>query len=362
MLSWLAPAGGALLVLLCLTDIFLTVLYARGGVGLFAPRLNKAIWDGFRAIAPDRQPTKDTLLSFAGPVILVATLGFWVLLLVIGFALIAWPALGTAIEAGSGPTPSGFLPALYYSGWSLTTLGTGDLVPQTDLYRALMIVEGVIGFSALTLVLTYLMSVYSALVRRNALAQQLHHLSGGTGDAAEIVVRLKPGQDGGSAAVILHQIGTGVLDLLESHHSYPVLHYFRMRRTRYAMARIALLALDTAALIRAALPDHGGSAEMLLGAGTDLVRDTERTFVGSAISGEPERDWTDRVGCALRRLDQAGLDVSAFGTATRRYIQVRKEWDGPVRAIARSMSYPWSAIDPATSIEPDGVRPHCVGG
>lgn len=351
MFDWLALAGGALLVLLCLADIFLTVLYARGGAGLLAPRLNKVIWSCFRVAAPRRQPAKDAFLSFAGPTILVASLVVWILLLAVGFALIAWPGLGTGIQASSGPTATGFVPALYWAGYSLTTLGTGDLVPQTDFYRLLMVLQAGIGFSVLTLVITYLMSVYSALVRRNTLAQQLHHLSGGTGDAAEIVVRLRPGRAAGSAAVILNQLGTGLLDLLESHHSYPVLHYFRMRRTRYAMARIALLALDTATLIKAALADRGvETADMLLGAGVDLVRDTERTFVGSgAAAGEPEPDWEARLERALLRLQASGLTVAAPERAEDDYAALRKEWDRPVRAIARSMSYPWSTIDPAAA-------------
>lgn len=348
MLSWLAPAGGALVVTLCLTDIFLTILYARGGAGLFAPRLNKAIWIAFRTAAPKRQPAKDRFLSFAGPTILVTSLGFWVLLLVTGFALIALPGLGTGIQASSGPTPTDFVAALYYSGYSLTTLGTGDLVPQTDLYRMVMVVESAVGFSVLTLVLTYLMSVYSALVRRNALAQQLHHLSGASGDAAEIVARLKPGQDRGSAAVILHRLGSDLADLLEFHHAYPVLHYFRKRRTRYAMARIALLALETATLIKALSADQEGSADMLLGIGTDLVQDTEKMFVVSKTpAGQPAPDWTVRLDKASRRLGQSGLDTFASEGRRAQYTAIRNQWDRPVRAIARSMSYPWTEIERA---------------
>lgn len=58
----------------------------------------------------------------------------------------------------------------YYSGYSLTTLGTGDIVPKTATYRLLTVLEAVLGFSTFTRTLTYFLSVYSALRQRNVFA------------------------------------------------------------------------------------------------------------------------------------------------------------------------------------------------
>ena len=102
------------------------------------------------------------LLTFAGPTLLVVILLTWLLLLWIGFALITWPALGNSIQKSSGTTPTGFAAALYYSGFTLATLGYGEIVPQTGVFRVIAVVESLIEFTVLTLSLTYLFSVYSA--------------------------------------------------------------------------------------------------------------------------------------------------------------------------------------------------------
>ena len=181
-MDWLLKLVGALLVLLALADIFMTVLYARSGAGIITPGLSKGTWILFKGLAPRQGRARAAWLSFAGPMILVVTAATWFSLLTLGFAFVAWPALGSSIQASSGPTPTDLAAALYYSGYSLTTLGTGDLVPQTAAYRLIMVAEAAIGFSALTLTLTYFMSIYSALVRRNTLAQGLHQMSAGTAD------------------------------------------------------------------------------------------------------------------------------------------------------------------------------------
>lgn len=66
---------------------------------------------------------------------MVLSAATWGTLLLVGFALLAWPALGSSIRTSSGTTPTDFMSALYNSGHSLTTLGTGDIVPRTSVFR-----------------------------------------------------------------------------------------------------------------------------------------------------------------------------------------------------------------------------------
>lgn len=334
----------------------MTVLYPRSGTGVLTPRLNHLIWSALKAAAP-RGRRRDGFLSFAGPVLMVTTAATWFLLLLVGFALIVWPALGTAIQATSGPTPDGFAAALYYSGWSLTTLGTGDLVPQTGTFRLLMVTQAVIGFSVLTLTLTYFMSVYSALVRRNTLALGLHQLSGSTGSAAELTARLGAGGSFDDARSILSDVAWRILDLLESHHSYPVLHYFRMKDARYAMARVALLAVETAAIFRTALSeDHrslsnSAAIDMLGGSGQTLLSETAKTFLPQGAPDEARRQDDERAArlrfaALCDRLRKAEIATAAEPEeAGSRYLELRSKWIGLTRAFATSMDYSWSDIE-----------------
>ena len=107
------------------------------------------------------------------------------LALTLGAALIMWPELGHGITAGSGETPRDFVSALLAAGNSLSIVGAGDFTPRTTPMRALYLFNSLSGASVLSLTLTYLMQVYTALLRRNSHALNLHLLSDESDAAAE---------------------------------------------------------------------------------------------------------------------------------------------------------------------------------
>ena len=186
---------GAALMLLFLADIFLTVLYARAGTGLLAPYWNRAIWASLRAAAKLFGKRKGAALSLAGPLIVVLLIGFWAVGLTVGAALVIRPELGTAIRPSSGGTPTDLVTALLVAGNSLSIVGGGGESPHTTATRILFLVNSLIGASVLSLLLSYLVQVYSALRERNALALTIDLMTDSTGDAAETLARLMPGGD-----------------------------------------------------------------------------------------------------------------------------------------------------------------------
>ncbi len=184
--------AGAGLMVLFLADIFLTVLYARAGTGLLAPRWNRIVWNSVKILAGLFRRRRSAALSFAGPVIVVALIAFWAIGLTTGAALIIRPELGDAIQPSNGGASTDFVTALLVAGNSLSIVGGGDYSPHTSATRILFLVNSLIGASVLSLVLSYLVQVYSALRERNALALTVDLMTGGTGDAAEILARLGP--------------------------------------------------------------------------------------------------------------------------------------------------------------------------
>lgn len=343
--------------------------------------MNKGVWQAFRAAGralPSRE-SRDRLLGYAGPILLVLTAGLWLSLLTLGVALVVWPALGSGVQASQGPTPTTFATALYFSGYSLTTLGTGDIVPKTAFYQLLMVGEAAAGFSALTLTLTYFLSVYGALVRRNTFALTLHHRTAGTGDAAEFLARLGPAGDFTGAREDLATLSRDVLNLLESHHSYPVLHYFRFGKPYYALSTMALVVMDTATLIRSALDERANrnfvdsaAATALWGSGLHLLTELSETFLPGGAPrtakeaghsqrseqrqpgnrDEPEQwpeehAWRERYRLALGRLQAAGITtVADEEDGADRYVALRREWHSYVAAFADYMLYDRSEIAP----------------
>jgi len=178
----------------------------------------------------------------------------WFVLLIIGWAMIYQPVLGTAIRASSGGvTDTSWATAIYYSGYLITTLGTGGVVPKTGLYRLLAILETASGFVTISMVITYFMSVYSSLTTRNAFAQGVHHATANTDDAAQLLVMLADGADLSDARSYLATTAASLRQIFQTHRSYPVLRYFHYREPYYALPRILLTVLDTTALCASAL-------------------------------------------------------------------------------------------------------------
>lgn len=341
--------------MLALADLYVTVLYARSDLSLLSSRLFQLVWRGFRAVgsrlSADR---RDRLLTFAGPTLVVSVLILWLGLLLIGFALISWPALGDEIKKTSGQTPTDFATALYYSGYTLATLGYGDIVPQSGFYRVLAVAEALVGFSVLTLALTYLMNVYTALVRRNTLALALHHRSAGTDDAAELLARLGAGGEFSGASTQLSQLAERLHDLYESHHSYPILHYFHFREPFYAMAHIAGLVADAASLSLSALDQsrhrsftQSAAVAESFGGSTYMLTQLAGLFLPSAyrpengaerIDERDSREWRARFEEAAERLSRAGISTpDDRSLAADRYVELRRQWDPYVTGFRQYM-------------------------
>lgn len=362
----LVQAAGVALVALALVDVFLIVLYLRGGVGLLTPLLSTLVWNLLKGVARLPRGRRDHLLSFAGPLILVAIAVAWLLMVWTGFALIVWPALGTGITASSGATSTDFATALYYAGYSLTTLGTGDLVPRTALWRLLMILEAGLGFALYTLVITYLLSVYSALRRRNVFATGLHHRTAATGSAGEYLVRLATGADPWRARGDFEVVVDGMVDLYESHQLYPILHYFRYPEAQYSIARIAFLALDTYSLMQASLDQEEHRPLLTSSATRGLWESTQQMLVGLGDTFLPDLDpdegaaseertigWRDHLREVRTRLEEEGLALAPEAAAEERYVDLRRQWQPWVAAFAEHMGYPPEAVTGEERAEED---------
>jgi hypothetical protein len=351
--------GGAALMLLFLADVFLTVLYARAGTGLLAPYWNRAIWTTLRAASTLFGRRGSVILSFAGPVIIVALIAFWALGLAVGAALIIRPELGSAIRPSSGDTSTDFVTALLVAGNSLSIVGGGDYSPHTTGTRLLYLLNSLIGASVLSLVLSYLVQVYSGLRERNAFALTIDAMTDGTGDAAQMLARLMPGGDSSDATSELGNLIRPLAAIKEAHHFYPLLFYFRFREPLYSVSRFGFVLLDLMTLIESAL-DHRrygtlvGSAPLTaLRRATLMLFDTlDRNFPTSSHHPEHAAEsWQGRRSYveASRTLARAGIDAQPDGV--ERYVAERSQWEPLVDRIARTLGLRNDEVDCRRSLK-----------
>ena len=345
------------LIIITAIDIFITVLYPRTGKSIVSLPLGRGIWQIFRRLA--RWTKSDRLMAYCGSVVLVVVAIFWIALFIIGFALVVWSMLGDEIVASSGKTPTDFGTAVYYSGFNFTTLGVGDLVPQETTCRLLTILQSALGFATFTVTLTYLLSVLNALTQRNIFALSLHHRTGTKADAAELLLGWGMGGEFDNAKQDIANMTRDLLRLLESHNSYPVLHYFRFPEPHYSLARMLLITMDTATLIKTALCDreyksliYSTAVTELQSSGLYTLKQLADSFLpGSAIvSYSCEAQWREWYFHVVRRLQSEGIKTPEdIETGADEYVSLRREWNNKVAAFAKHMAYRWSDITPAES-------------
>ncbi|HWK66379.1 MAG TPA: two pore domain potassium channel family protein [Rhizobiaceae bacterium] len=365
MMGRLQQGLGILLILIILLDVFLTVLYARIGTSIVGSRVERLIWASFVTASNAFGSRQGTVLSYCGPVILVLLVGVWAFGLTLGAALIMHPELGTSIRATNGETPTDFVTAMYAGGTSMAIVGASDFTPHTSSTRLLFLSNSLIGASVLSLTLTYLMQVYTALRRRNVMALSIHLLSGRRGDAAELLAHLGPQGQFSAGYTNLSELGVEMTHAKEAHHFYPVLFYFRFSDPYHSVSRSMLVALDTVSLIKSALDDEKyrwlketGAVAQLWEASMMLLITLVNTFLhrgaqsgGGAQPDQQTRDrWLARYRAALHRLQQAGIQTTGDEKAgAEAYISYRAQWDHHISKLAPSMAYSMDEIDPATS-------------
>jgi hypothetical protein len=369
--SWLnvaEQAAGVLLMAFVLLDVFLTVLYARlgphgaarlgaGFVGLHVGRAVRAVLQA----VPLEGKERGGLLSFCGPLTLVLLITCWAWGLTLGAALVVHPHLGDGIQVATGSTPTDFIAAIYAAGTSLAITGSSEFDPTSDAMRMLYLVNSLIGTSVVTLCVTYLLQVYAALLRRNALSLSLDLYTSETGDAAELIAALAPSGDWSLSINNLASLAQGITTLEESHHFYPLLFYFRPARPQQSIARFLLVALDMVTLLRTALAPHeaaraGSCAPVVqLDQACRLMAETlQATFMREPDPPPYEADaetlarWRARYRRARRRMRQAGLPLLEDAAAGEdRYIVLRCRWFRRIDDLARYMAFPIERVDPA---------------
>lgn len=162
---------GVALIALALRDIF-DVLFHPLGRGMVARKVVQAVTGAAR-----RLPGSDgTAGLLAGPISYVTVVATWATLLAVGWALVFMSQLPEGFNFDPGLDPaahSGFADALYISLVNLTSLGYGDISPASPLLRVLGPVETMFGLGLLTASISWLLSIYAGISRRDSLAHEV---------------------------------------------------------------------------------------------------------------------------------------------------------------------------------------------
>lgn len=269
--DWLVTGVGAAVVLLTLRDIFHTLWHPSAG-GSLSEIVIRAIWRAGR-----RRRRRGHPRAVTGHVALLAVIVTWLVLVVVGGALIYAPHLPGGFVYGPGVDPAahgGFLDAMYLSAVTVSTLGFGDVVPAEAWLRLVVPAHSLIGFALLTAAVSWIVLVHPALGRRRALAVRLTL----TRRAVEEGLLTEP--DSVLGAVVLQALANDVVQVRIDLAQYAETYYFRDGSEDSALPTTIGIAVGLAAEGRnSPRPDVRLAARMLDDAIDGLARVLDQQFL-----------------------------------------------------------------------------------
>lgn len=353
-MTGLFPLVGAILLLMLVVDVYMTVFIPRGPAGPISRRLYAVSWAGWRRLG-DLLPQgrRRHWLALVGPLLVPLTVMVWAALLVMGYALVYYPWAGAFLvsPAETGELPA-WLKALYYSGYSATTLGIGDVVPQGGPLRLVAVLEAAHGFLLFSVGITYLLSIYAALNRTTALALEISRFVG-RGDGGDPVDLLIATACAGAEQDIrdwLARTTSHLAHVVQTEAQYPLLHYFHVPEDDRALPVALADLLEVVTLGRTLLSPAdfsalaGGPASVAierlahhhLRQGADQLG--RRAPDAQALEQERRESYLN----ARARLEAAGVPVQEDGQAWAAYAALRAEWDAADQCVRAHFAYPES--------------------
>lgn len=255
-MNFLLTALGVILLALVFYDIYSTILRATKYPGPFSEIINRGLWWlASRSTRNVNRRLRHRLLSSVGPLLMPCLIGFFILILLTGFALIYTPRMETGFKISNEVPSSSILQAFYFSGVTLLTIGYGDIMPITDTTRIIALIEGASGLAIISLSITYLLTVYGALERKRAVALKFYHQARQGADISGFISSHFSRGRFHSLTESLREATHDLQELLESHIEHPVIHYFHPVEVYRGLPRALFVVLETVAILNAHLDE-----------------------------------------------------------------------------------------------------------
>lgn len=212
--------AGTLLLWVTVTDALLTTVRAGRAAGPITQRLAERMWRSAIRLGSRHGPPPGT-----GPAITFAAVTVWVVLFVGGWFLIFSASPGAVVDNQDRPSdPWG---RLYFTAFTVSTLGIGDYRPSGAVYQVLTGVSSITAFGLATLVITYVASLNSAVASKRRFAREVLALGS---SPASILHSSWNGRGFGPLENELQSLTGSVHGLAEEQLTYPLLHYFSTRQ------------------------------------------------------------------------------------------------------------------------------------
>jgi hypothetical protein len=324
---------GAGIVGLAVVDMVKTTLVLRGGGGPLAQPLAQHLW----RLALRRHAARPSRRSLAGFVYVIL---FTLILVWLGLLWAGWSLVFTAGESAVLDTqthaPASLWSRVYFAGYSLITLGVGDFRPSAPPWQLLTVLAAANGFFVVTLTITYLAPLLSAITEKRRLAAQVFGLG-----ETPVAILEHAWSDGnlGSLEPFFVSLSSTIALHDQRHLAYPLLFY-AASESRSASDAVALAVLDEALTMLeiGVAPEHrpGSLAHRSVRHAVSSYLDMRAPFAISEVGAAPPV-------VSLAALRIAGLPVvsdDAFSEGVALLVERRRR----LLALVQDAGWPWDAV------------------
>lgn len=360
-MKWIFTLLGFLLITLVIFEVYMTVLRAHRRPGPISKKINRWVWWTASAVAYRlNQRTRHLILNSIGPLLLPLLTGVLLLFLLVGYALVYYPRLPQDFNISSQvEITEGFRESLYFSGVTLLTIGYGDVTPRTGFMRFVALLEGFSGVAVLSLVITYLLTVSSAVQHKRAVALSFFHQAKHGADVAGFIIHYyRRGKFYGLEEIL--RLGTRDIQiLLESHIEHPVIYYFHSVSVYKSMPRVLFILLEAANIINICLdqdeyinttdhPEIDTLEESALQVLNDFLVALSLEIETQKHIETPDAELLRRKRCfyrTIRNLESAGIKTRPDRqTALAEYILGRERWERQLHRLGYFLGYDWDEL------------------
>lgn len=208
--------SGASLLLLVIIDFFYTTLSVNGA-GLITKAVSSLSHKIIQLLV---KLMGRSIYRFSGMINSILLLLAWIIVVWLGLYLV-FTSNPEAITHTSGRMANNW-ERLYYTGYTLSTLGMGEFNPSTAFFGILTSCFSFFGFIFFTSSMTYLISVSSAVIKKRTLARSIQNLGKTPERIAKKFLDLETFYSYQQILTLQHLIDNHFIN----YQAYPVLHYF----------------------------------------------------------------------------------------------------------------------------------------
>ncbi|MDT0645110.1 hypothetical protein RM545_00265 [Zunongwangia sp. F260] len=241
-MSTLLIVIGVIVITLVTIDMLSTILRMSGG-GFISNFAAKGIWKTIFALS--KRNGHSPILSHAGFFIVISLFVIWIGLIWMGYSLIYLSSASSVVDTAT-LLPSNWVGKIYFVGYTLSSLGNGDLKSGGDAWRILSNVMSLHGTFLVTLSISYIIPVLDAVIKKRTLSAYIWQL-GRTPE--ELIRNCWNGKDFSILHDQFQSLHTMILEHSERHLAYPVIRYFHSNELKYS-APLCMAILDEVVTIQ----------------------------------------------------------------------------------------------------------------